>query len=442
MPIYTTRDKWITIPVEVKPRDLIPHFLLGCFAVDAGMKVLIGMDNVIQNMIDQMPKGLMFEKSISPHKLGWLQKRINLGLPIVCSDAESFAFDRGDDVVLSRISLETIQLTTQYYTWGSAHTKRIERLFPAVSGCLHETGSPRFDQLRNEFRPIFSRKANEYRSRMGKYIIIMSNFAHAIHANGPYFVASQRRQMGNVKCESDIEDYTRHNRLLLFHFLTLIDAISRAFRDHKIILRPHPADDHYCWNRLLETYDNVHVIYEGSSVEWIAGAEAVIHNGCTTGTEAAGLQVPAITYMPVLNERYDWHPSNEMSWRVEGEEELLDVLSDITDGKTETCVEHAYRTLSKRIASIQGAFASEKIVEHMNAIDWEATVKPPHQPLPIENRMKPTKMVSANPNYQKQKFSGLSLEELDCLLKDIQQNAPQFNKLRVRQVAQMLFELY
>ena len=65
------------------------------------------------------------------------------------------------------------------------------------------------------------------------------------------------------------------------------------------------------------------MIHEGDVVPWLSGADAVIHNSCTTGLQAYLLGKPVISYMPVAFDKYDQYLPNALSDKVQSIEELI-----------------------------------------------------------------------------------------------------------------------
>jgi len=64
--------------------------------------------------------------------------------------------------------------------------------------------------------------------------------------------------------------------------------------EQRFILRPHPfeSDDIY---RVLEHYGNFALRQEGTSVEWLNQAKALVHLNCSTAVEAPMLGKPALS---------------------------------------------------------------------------------------------------------------------------------------------------
>ena len=59
----------------------------------------------------------------------------------------------------------------------------------------------------------------------------------------------------------------------------------------------------------------------------------------------------------------------------------------------------------------------------------------------VENKIKHGELQTANPEYQKQKFSGLSLEEMQRMLENVQSATGFFKGLKVKQAGPLIFQM-
>ncbi len=59
----------------------------------------------------------------------------------------------------------------------------------------------------------------------------------------------------------------------------------------------------------------------------------LIHNGCTTGIEAALLGHPAIAYRPAISEVYDQFLPNSVNYQADTENQLIESLDTLLNKK-------------------------------------------------------------------------------------------------------------
>jgi hypothetical protein len=80
--------------------------------------------------------------------------------------------------------------------------------------------------------------------------------------------------------------------------LDLIATIAEEFPDNSVVVRPHPGESTKIYNNSLYSHDNVYIDKRFEARPWIIGAEAVIHNSCTTAVSSALLNTPVVSYVP------------------------------------------------------------------------------------------------------------------------------------------------
>src|SRR5690606_6089812 len=112
-------------------------------------------------------------------------------------------------------------------------------------------------------------------------------------------------------------------KLTMFkRMLELPGFLARAFPDARIVVRPHPAENHGAWQQAATGHANVKVIYRGSVLPWIAASACVVHSNCTTGLEAFLLDVPAIALRYPGGHGLDDDLPNRISYSVEDKADM------------------------------------------------------------------------------------------------------------------------
>jgi hypothetical protein len=175
--------------------------------------------------------------------------------------------------------------------------------------------------------------------------------------------------------------YAAHIESICQHFQTLIPKLADWFPGHTIIVRPHPSEDHETWRRLVSHQPNVEVLHEGNVVPWLLAAEALLHNGCTTAVEAAVLRKPALSYMPVTSETFDYPLPNALSHRAGSEDDVREKLTAMVDGRLGEIDDGVReRVLDRHLASTEGPLAVDRVVDTLLAAGY-AERTPPRPPL-------------------------------------------------------------
>ncbi len=130
-----------------------------------------------------------------------------------------------------------------------------------------------------------------------------------MHANGPDFIRKQFATLGYA----DAEDRIRFAGQLFEAHLSAMKEIAQAFPDLRIIVRPHPGEDHTRWHTIVQAYHNVVLEFQGTIEPYLLAAEAVVHNGCTSAIQAVIMDRPVIAYQPVTSEDHDQKLPNSVS---------------------------------------------------------------------------------------------------------------------------------
>ena len=374
MEMPKTRIRWLLMPAEVKARDFKSRLLISCEAASKGINVVFGSQDAVFSNLDKLPRGIYFEKSIAKNKYNVLKRRIDMGFRIVSLDEEGLcSVSNPIDYLKQRVSDCTIPLADRIFVWGKEEARIISEHFKGAEKSVVVAGNPRIDLLRPEFRDIFREKAESYRKKYGRYILLPSNFT-VRHAHGHYFILKQAWRMGTITNKKEEKEYREMladiDKAFAFH-TKMIEQLAAEFPDRQIIIRPHPSEDKRQWDKVKKTSNNIRVIYSGSISPWLLGADLVIHNSCTTGLEAYLLGRPVIAYLPFANRDYEKHVSNHVSLQVRELEELIAKARDILDKQERFNISKENTDeLSRQVAFLSGQFSYEKIVDELLKLEW------------------------------------------------------------------------
>jgi hypothetical protein len=164
------------------------------------------------------------------------------------------------------------------------------------------------------------------------YFGILSNFGF------PFWNESIVEQLARSRRDNELRDsfdfwnsgIRRQLRMAepALQFIEMVEAVAKARPDTWFIVRPHPDESACAWTNILgNRCANVAVEKEGSTHDFLVGAQGVIHSGCTTGFEAFFSQVPCISYCSASDDRS--HRSASA---------LVNRLGIVTTNPAEVCV--------------------------------------------------------------------------------------------------------
>ncbi len=444
--------RWLLLPMEIKVREFESRVLLACTAAERGYGVFLGRNGF--NTDGKYPKGVYFDKCISPNKKPNFETQVNvLGNKLASLDIEGLVYQTEARWLRIRISQETVDLSSLICTWGHEQYSMINGAFD-IPHKLAITGAPTTDMWRKEMDFLYQERVNDLNKRFGDFILIPSNFAMVINANGSDFYLKQFKQNGFIKTDDEIEHF---KAALHFHqkvfdkFIEMIPAVAEDNPDRTVILRPHPGDDNKFWQKKLKSWpSNIKVIYEGTISPWIMASKVLIHNSCSTGVEAFARNKPTVAYTPYTDADFDQNIPNPLSQQANTIEDVLALVK--ANIKTTGLGREAEKlSLYKRhIEKKEGKFSCDLVLDGIDGLDLpEIAYEIPHynfiKKMRVTARQAKRRLRDVTGDnqfsyaYRKQKNPGVHIEEVNKLLNDYQKRLKRFEDIQVKQVEEDAF---
>ena len=363
-----------------------------------------------------------------------------------------------------RFSEETIARAANVFAWGDYDAKWLSDHHHAYSDRIVPTGSPRVDFWRREFRAYYEKDDSAIATEPKPYILVVSNFGGPLNENRFWNVIAGARK-GSYYERDPQSEYVAYDRVaylyrLLGQFVLMIRVLAMAFPDVTILVRPHPIESVDGWAKLIGEYANIMVAREGTISSWIRGAAVVIHNGCTSGLEAAVCGVSRIAYRPIPSE-YEGDVPNRVSYQAFSLEQLQEMVALVLNGKkvpgSESVDSAAKEILEHRFANLNGELASDRIVK-----EWEAIAGPSDAERISMNRLlleglksrlrsgaagakKSLLSLRSGPHNQEfvtaHKFPCLEESEMRGLQEGLQRTLDRFHDVRIRRFGRRSFLL-
>lgn len=441
--------RWLLLPVETKAREFHAKLLLAAVAAEAGWDVLLGEQNAILAQLPVLQRGIYLDKSIAPTKTAHFRRLRAAGHRIVAWCEEGLVYRDRDAYLRERISLDSLAEVDRFFCWGEVQREDVLSKVNGDGEKLVLAGNPRFDLLRPGCRDLFAAEAAELNRAHGDYILINTNFARYNHFNGPDFLIDVLRQRGTLTTAEQEAFYTRWRDFLgeLFHgFAEAMPALSKAFPDRTIVLRPHPSENHPRWAEMTRDLPNVRVIYQGNVVPWLMASPVLVHNSCTTGLESFLLDKPALAFRPATSETYDSYLPNAVSRPVWSADELIEAVRDALAAGHVAKDAQADNVAARYYAARDGALAAERVVGALDDVP-----SPEDRPSPPMARLKaraaPLRDLARRvlrpqqSAYARQKFPGLDLAETKTELAHLAGAANRFGNVTVGAHAWRCFHL-
>ncbi|ASF38027.1 hypothetical protein CEH05_02470 [Halobacillus halophilus] len=409
------------LPIEIKSRELDAKLLLAYYAVKENYRVIIGEHKAVETALHHFPKGIFFSKGY-PERIRkrMLTSTKRLGHTLVELDEEGLIIPDKTAYLSDRMNKGILRLVEQEYCWGEYQQNIISAAYPGEKDKCYAVGNPRFDLLQEKFRRLYEEKANSLRTKHGEFILINTRFSLYNHRRG--------------KKKGTSNPSSLYIKKLYYSFITLIRRISEKYPSVPIIIRPHPTENVQSYRKALSNCENVKIIQAGNVIHWILASRLVIHNGCTTGIEAALLGKPVISYMPFKSGKYDVDLPNEVSLIASTEKDLFSFIDSYYDTQNSDHTTERLRSTSlpEYYAGVKKGFAYKDIIHLLNKLK----VKSP----PLDQE--PPSLKPEKKDKIKYRFPYLRKEEIVYFfskLDEIEQSSS--SNVNIRELTANLFEL-
>jgi surface carbohydrate biosynthesis protein len=426
----------LLIPVEIASRELDAKILFGLFAAERGHDVILGHGQPLKSPL--LPRSIFFSKNVRRHHAVYPQ--YILGHSVVALDEEGLV-RFPDEFQNMRLETEALDIIRMLFAWGRSNAQHWTRL-PNYDGTpIIETGNPRVDLLRPELRGFHDSSVEQLQARYGRYILVNTNFSIVNHFMRNYIPVKRPPNIPAEVFQHASIGVKQHKMTLMRHFLDLVPRLASAIAPTKLILRPHPSENHEPWKDALRGLSNADVVFEGGVVPWLIAAQCVIHNGCTTAIEASLLGTPPIAFRPVCSSKYDLHLPNDVSIQCKSVEDVIESVRIALRGADENSSTHTIPgLLQDHIAGLDGQFACERI---LNAIESRAEllIAPP-PPRPALNRVARVVAygmgelgrrfpITARLKYTRHVFPGMPAAEILNKVKTISNVLKRFDDIKI-----------
>jgi len=421
----------VAIPIETKVREFHGKLWLGLNLVDNSHKVILGPADEIKYSLIHSEPDVYITKDPGDGNIEFFESLNTAGCLVCGLDTEGGVYSSLEN--FDRNKNEAPKYFDFYFMWGQAQAELLKERVTNPDTIV-TTGNPRFDLLSEPLRSIYSYESEQLRKKYGNYVLFNMNFSWANHFKPDDHIKQQQRLFG----EYDMDKY-RYISELYNEFITAIHSLRPDQSEYNIIIRPHPSEDHTTYERNFRNYENVFVEHDGDVRNWISGANVVVHNSCTTGIEAAMMECPVLAYRPIQNEKYDKELPNIVSEEIFTRDELTDRISHYTKNTTDYQMNTEQQKELKQYFHNLDLSAAQKITEYIDTLKIPEQQSYSHlQPELAEQlklRIKASNLSnlaikvydSANAafgntepaqqrEYRRQKFSGLTTEEIHTTL--------------------------
>lgn len=445
--------RWLHLPIETKARELDAKMLLACLAAERGWGAIIGGKNVLRRFQKHLPRGVFVEKSIRSLMTARFAFNKEHGNRVAAWCEEGLTYFSKPEFYRYKFDEKAFAYVDYAFAWGPWQADAIARQRGGGDSRIIACGNPRLDMLRAEIRPFYAEKVRELKRIHGRIILINTNFScYNLNSNESFKELLRRTgKLPDKAAEVFADNLVAFQERMFGFFADMLPALSKAFPQYTVVVRPHPSEGHRAWNEIAKPHSNVKVIFEGSAIDWILASDILIQNNCTTGAEAFVLKSPCVSYRPFTDAYFDDELINGLGHSVTDLPELIKLTREIVEGRDPSVREEiaAWEKLaSLHMSALHGPLASERILDHLELLELPALVGNFltgtlfMQALVLIKNILRSLGGGGKKEYAHQKFAGITLEEMNNILIRLGQATGRFKGLSVGRIATDLYCVY
>ena len=364
----------IYVKIEILDRELEGRLLLAMAAAERGHDVLLGtMTDLLSHRLWLNP-GVYHDKSLTPKpgKVALHRRLADAGFAVTSQDEES-GLKQPDYAPFARrrFSPDTFASAAAAFTWGPHDDAALGHAYPDWTSRLRMTGSPRVDLWRPELRRMHGSDPLPGIDPTRPLVVIAPGSIPFRPNDFWTMIADARpRQFKDDDDPREWSHYTTHATAFAYagRLVRAIRIAARALPELQFVVRPHPKSADGAWEALLgDVANNVMVTRSGSSGRWLAAADAMVHNGSTTGVEAAAGGVAVISFQP-HGEGAELF-TNRVGQVARSEDDLVALLGGLAldaparRERARTPDPATMSVLAERFAALDGPLAVDRIVD-------------------------------------------------------------------------------
>jgi len=427
--------KNIYLPIEIKPREFVSKVVLAKELATAGFHVYLGSKDIIYKLM----KNGIIKGGIFFYKGGGLRYREDLVTKsvdhfVVLDEEMGLAVEDIDYALDKRIGNEDV--IKKYFVLNEDYKKTVERIRPKMVGKITISGWPRIQIWNKSYHQIYSNEIEKIIDENGDYILFSSDFGFNDEGRIEEEAELIKKRFGEKAVNDEIVEKWNRSYKHYKKFIEDIKILDRQINT-KVIIRPHPAENHNIWLNDCKGLKNFKVIYTGEITPWLLASKLLMHRGCTTSIQAFASDKTSI----FLGE-YAEKSSKPLLTRTLSSIEISDRegMRKIING--EVRIENIKAEKQKEAFNIKSIEIITKELSALDVSDSERvrlsnTEKLYYHSLAFLNKMR-FKFIKSkrNERYVRKLQGGIHKEEVDSIF-----NSLNYNNLSVKMVAPNLVEI-
>lgn len=272
-------------------RDLDGLCLIAWHLTQAGAEVFLVPMHMQGFDIPSLKPDVVLANYVRANNLDLLKLYHQQGSRVVVLDTEGTGewWPRHADLLRKQ---DVSSFVSQYFCWGAVQAQTLIKAGSLASEQVMISGCPRYDFIAEPWRKALPSSDVE-----PGYILINTNFPVV----NPQFTQGTNAEVeGWVRVgwgsQAHATAFADASRGLFENIKDTVTSLARALPEQTFVLRPHPFESLAPYEAIAESLPNLLLRKEGTSLQWINHAAALLHVNCFTGIEAGLMQIEALGF--------------------------------------------------------------------------------------------------------------------------------------------------
>ncbi len=333
--LMSSQKKTVFIPLEISSRELDYKIILASLLAEKNVHCFVGQHNLLNKLLKYVKGGVYFGKNIFPERFPCnmdyfhMLKANDFSLAYYHEEGGVLAGEEDDwnEELQRQLNPDCLKNDDVILCWGQYQKKFYQSFASNKSLSIHNVGCPRFDL--HQGSEMYSLLDKTSRVKESGYILFNTNFAAVNHHidNLTWFQNTNKKDVNIQQNTNTISIYSQTMQVM-GNFMEMISAVLSEFPQKQFYLRPHPSEDLDFYKIIFNGFNNLKIIRDYTSIEWIKECDLLIQNGCTTSLEAHFMNKKIISYYPFPNKN-NVNITRNIGKNVRDKAEIIEIINGL-----------------------------------------------------------------------------------------------------------------
>ena len=332
----------IYLPIETKRREFNARIFFASKAIQNNWSVVICSKQDLFSKYKLMQPGVIFLKSLQDSYHEIIEKLKKDKFTFVATNEEGLLFIH-PNFILNKVNEKCLNDVDYFFCWGEVERSILIKKFKVDNSKLILSGNARIDILKEKNRNLLKDESVQIQKKYGKFILFTTKFGRANFIPRFGIKSWLEGQFLNGNVNEDNKEYLNIVKKSIYHeennlrlFLQFLEKFNYNFPNRKLIIRPHPSENHETYKLHTNKYKNIIVVNDDKSTNsWILASDFLVHSNCTTSIEAHILNKSSINFLGYSDKDVEHVLPKIFSSNVYSVEELLkEIAKKETDKET------------------------------------------------------------------------------------------------------------